>query len=156
MKTLTLLVIPMLIAASAWAQGKKSAANSNPEATIRAMEERWEAALGKHDAKTVSDMVASDFNGVDPKNAFMTKSHMLDRMKKDADTYSSTSLKNMKVRIYGPNSAVAIGDANEKGSGKDGKTFDRTYRFTDTWVARGGKWECVAEQVAQISGCRPK
>ena len=156
MKTLALLLSTILIAAPALAQEKKSSANMNPEATIRAMEERWEAAVPKHDMKTVGDMLASDFAGVNPKNEFVTRSSVLDRMKKDTDTYSATSLKGMKVRIYGASTAVAIGDAVEKGTGKDGKAFERTYRFTDTWVERGGRWLCVAEQAALISGSRPK
>jgi ketosteroid isomerase-like protein len=99
-------------------------------------------------------MIAPDFVGVNPKNQFVTKTSVMDRIKKDTDTYSSTALTNMKVRAYGPNTVVAIGDAVEKGKGKDGKAFDRTYRFTDTWVARNGSWQCVGEQVAQISGSR--
>jgi len=30
--------------------------------------------------------------------------------------------------------------------------FDRVYRFTDTWMERNGKWECIAEQVALVKG----
>ena len=30
--------------------------------------------------------------------------------------------------------------------------FLRTFRFTDTWVERGGQWQCVASQVMKIKG----
>jgi ketosteroid isomerase-like protein len=156
MKTLTLLFTAVLVATPALAQEKKSTAKMNPEGAVRAMEERWEAAIQKHDAKTIGDLIASDFAGISPKNEFMTRSSVLDRLRKDTDTYSSTSIKGMKVRVYGPSAAVAIGDAIEKGTGKDGKAFDRTYRFTDTWVERNGQWQCVGEQVAQIAGSRAK
>ena len=39
-----------------------------------------------------------------------------------------------------------------KGTTKDGKLFDRAFRFTDTWVQSGGKWQCVASQVMKIKG----
>jgi ketosteroid isomerase-like protein len=153
MKNLIPLLIVAILAPTAVAQEKKS--SGDPEATIRAMEERWEAAVQKHDAKTIGDMIAPDFAGVN-ENKFSTKSSVLERTKKDTDTYTSTAIKNQKVRIYGPNTATAIGDAVEKGTGKDGKAFDRTYRYTDTWVKRNGQWQCVAEQGALIAGTPAK
>jgi hypothetical protein len=38
-----------------------------------------------------------------------------------------------------PNVAVAIGDAAEKGTDKDGKPFDRLYRFNRHMA--GAQWE---------------
>jgi ketosteroid isomerase-like protein len=152
MKRLIPLFIIAIIATTAVAEEKKSAAKADPEASIRAMEERWEASIQKHDAKTIGDMIAPDFAGVGEGNKFMDKSSLLDRTKKDTDTYTSTSLKNTKVRLYGPNAGVAIGDAVESGTGKDGKAFHRTFRYTDTWVNRNGQWQCVAEQVTLIAG----
>ncbi len=35
---------------------------------------------------------------------------------------------------------------------KDGKPFDRAFRFTDTWMQRGGQWQCVASHVMKIKG----
>jgi hypothetical protein len=52
--------------------------------------------------------------------------------------------------MYGSGVAVVVGMANEKGSGKDGKAFDRTYRFTDTWMDRGGNWQCIASQAMEL------
>ena len=57
----------------------------------------------------------------------------------------------LNVRIYSPNVAVVTGSAREIGTGKDGKAFDRSYKFTDTWVARGGKWQCVASHAMLTS-----
>jgi ketosteroid isomerase-like protein len=53
--------------------------------------------------------------------------------------------------MFGKDVAVVVGTAREKGTGKDGKTFDRTYRFTDTWMNRNGKWQCIASQVALVA-----
>ena len=152
MKSPTSLLIIAIIATTAVAQEKTSSAKANPEATIRAMEERWETSIQKRDVKTIGDMIAPDFAGVGQSNKFMDKSGLLEQTKKDTDTYTSTSLKNTKVRLYGADTAVAIGDAVESGTGKDGKAFHRTYRYTDTWVERNGQWQCVAEQVVQIAG----
>src|SRR6266567_4480643 len=50
------------------------------------------------------------------------------------------------------NKSVVIGTAHEKGTTKDGKPFDRAFRFTDTWMQRGGQWQCVASHVMKIKG----
>jgi hypothetical protein len=46
---------------------------------------------------------------------------------------------------------VCANDLVQRFRGHAFKTFDRTYRFTDMWMDRGGKWKCVAGQVSLIS-----
>jgi ketosteroid isomerase-like protein len=132
------------------ASGKKM----SPDAALRDMENRWENAIGKHDAATVETMVADDFVGVSSKPGAKVQNRraMLANMKADKDTYTSTKNEKLDVRIFGSGAAVVVGTAREKGTGKDGKAFDRSYRFTDTWVDRNGKWQCVASQASLISG----
>jgi ketosteroid isomerase-like protein len=146
MKTLILFVVTTWLALPAFSQGGKTDASSS----VREAEERWEAAILKRDSKTVGELVASDYAGVTEKGQHENRAGMLSRMDKETDTLTSAKIADMKVRTYGPNVAVAIGDSAEKGTSKDGKSFDRLYRFTDTWVERGGKWQCIAEQVAEV------
>jgi ketosteroid isomerase-like protein len=154
MKIVTLILALTVLALPALAQEKKMAAKgTSVEAAVKALEEGWEAAIMKHDTKAIDEVVASDFAGVGHDGKLLNKAGLLqEQVKNNHDTYTSATLNHVVVRAYGSNVAVAIGDAREKGTGKDGKAFDRTYRFTDTWVERNGKWECVAEQVAQLSG----
>ena len=77
----------------------------------------------------------------------MGKSGVISEIKKDKDTYKSAVNEKLTVRSYGPGVAVVIGTSREKGTTKDGKPFDRALRFTETWVQRGGQWQCVASQV---------
>jgi ketosteroid isomerase-like protein len=132
------------------ASGKKM----SPDAALRDMENRWEGAIGKHDAASVETMVADDFVGVSSKPGAKVQNRraMLADMKADKDTYTSTKNEKLDVRMFGSGVAVVVGTAREKGTGKDGKAFDRSYRFTDTWVDRNGKWQCVASQAALVTG----
>jgi ketosteroid isomerase-like protein len=157
MKIFTLILAVTVLALPALAQEKKTAAKpvkgTSVEAAVKALEESWEAAIMKHDTKPIEEVVASDFAGVGHDGKLLNKAGLLqEQVKSNHDTYTSASLSHVIVRPYGSNVAVVIGDAREKGTDKDGKAFDRTYRFTDTWVERNGKWECVGEQVAQVSG----
>jgi ketosteroid isomerase-like protein len=119
---------------------------------VRDMEDAWEAAVGKHDYATVDGYIAADFTGVSSKNKFVGRSEILSEYKGDKDTYKSAKNERLNVKMYGNNVAVVTGRAREVGTGKDGKAFDRTFLFTDTWMMRGGKWQCVASQSSKIKG----
>jgi ketosteroid isomerase-like protein len=118
------------------------------EATIKDNENRWEAAVANHDAATVETMVASDFMGISAKGKFLNKSGLVNEYKSDKDTYKSAKNEKLNVRAYDKDVIVVTGSAREKGTDKDGKAFDRTFLFTDTWVDRNGQWQCVASQAA--------
>jgi ketosteroid isomerase-like protein len=120
-------------------------------ATLKDNENRWSAAIAKHDTATIESMVAADFIGVNSKGKVQNRRAMLAEVKSDKDTYTSTKAEKLDVHMYGSSVAVVVGMANEKGTGKDGKAFDRTYRFTDTWMDRGGNWQCVASQVTLVA-----
>jgi ketosteroid isomerase-like protein len=119
-------------------------------ATLKDNESRWSAAIAKHDTATIESMVATDFIGVNSRGKVQNRRAMLAEVKSDKDTYTSTKAEKLDVHMYGSGVAVVIGMANEKGTGKDGKAFDRTYRFTDTWMDRGGNWQCIASQVTLV------
>ena len=122
------------------------------EATLKDNENRWEASYAAHDSSVAQSLVASDFNGVYWDGRVMGKAGVTSEIKKDKDAYKSAVNEKLAVHSYGPGVAVVVGTAHEKGTTKDGKPFDRTFRFTDTWVQRGGQWQCVASQVMKIKG----
>lgn len=122
------------------------------EAALKDNENRWESAYAAHDSSVAQSLVAADFVGVYWDGKIQSKSSMMGEMKKDKDTYKSAENEKLAVHNYGPSVAVVVGTAREKGTGKDGKAFDRTFRFTDTWVERNGQWQCVASQVMKVKG----
>ncbi len=122
------------------------------DAALKDMENRWEASYMNHDATAAQAMVANDFVGVYWDGKVMSRSGVLSQVKKDKDTYKSAKNESLSVHTYGPNMAVVVGTAREKGTAKDGKAFDRTFRFTDTWVERNGQWQCVASQMMKLKG----
>ena len=121
------------------------------EATLKDNEKRWSAAIAKHDTVTIESMAAADFVGVSSKGKVQNRRAMLADVKGDKDTYTSAKAEKLAVHMYGSGVAVVVGISNQKGSGKDGTAFDRTYRFTDTWIDRGGSWQCVASQGTLVS-----
>jgi ketosteroid isomerase-like protein len=141
-------VAPAKAPSPAGAASKKMSA----EEIVKANENRWEASYAAHDTSVAQALVAGDFAGVYWDGRVMNKSAVISEMKKDKDTYKSAVNEKLTVHSYGPNVAVVIGTTHEKGTGKDGKPFDRAFRFTDTWMLRGGQWQCVASHVMKVKG----
>jgi ketosteroid isomerase-like protein len=54
------------------------------------------------------------------------------------------------VRVFGGQFAVATGISTEAGKSKDGKDFKRSFRWTDAWVLRNDRWQCVASQAMSL------
>src|SRR5204863_8591206 len=74
---------------------------STPEATIREIEDKWEASVTNHDSSVAQAYLADDFRGVSSKGKVMSKSNLLSEIKKDTDTYTSTKNGKVEVRVFG-------------------------------------------------------
>jgi ketosteroid isomerase-like protein len=123
---------------------------STPEATIREIEDKWEASVMAHDPSVAQAYLADDFRGVSSKGKVMSKSDLLSELKKDKDVYTSTKNGKVDVRVFDGKFAVATGISTEVGKTKDGVAFKRSYRWTAAWVERNGKWQCVASQALLV------
>jgi ketosteroid isomerase-like protein len=123
---------------------------STPEATIRDIEDKWEASVKNHDPSVAQAYLGDDFRGVSSKGKIMTKKDLLSELKKDTDTYSSTKNGKVDVRVFGGQFAVATGTSTETGKSKEGQAFKRTFRWTDVWVLRKDRWQCVASQAMLV------
>jgi hypothetical protein len=84
--------------------------------------------------------------GTNSKGDVRNRRAALAARKKDTDTYTSAKNINVVVHMAAKNVAIVTGDSREIGKDKAGKPFDRTYRWTDTFVDRNGKWMVVASQ----------
>src|SRR5256714_13325448 len=123
---------------------------STPEATIRDIEDKWEASVKNHDPSVAQAYLGDDFRGVSSKGKVMSKSNLLSEIKKDTDVYASTKNGKVDVRDFGGQFAVATGVSTETGKDKAGQTFKRSFRWTDVWVMRKDQWQCVASQAMLV------
>jgi ketosteroid isomerase-like protein len=137
---------PSATAAAAVSPIKKS----TPEATIREIENQWEASVMRHDPSIPQAYLAEDFHGVSSTGKLMTKANLLAELKKDTEAYTSTKTGKVDVRVFNGQFAVATGTSIEAGKSKDGKDFKRTFRWTDVWALRQDKWQCVASQAMLV------
>ena len=75
----------------------------------------------------------------------MNRTTVLNAIVAGPDTVLAAHNDSMVVHRFGPVTAVVTGWLVVGGRGPNGE-FRRRYRFTDTWVKRGGVWQIVAAQ----------
>jgi len=75
----------------------------------------------------------------------MDRATVLNSVVAGSDTVVAARNESMTVHRYGAVTAVVTGWLVVGGRGANGE-FNRRYRFTDTWVKRGGRWQIVAAQ----------
>ena len=127
-----------------------AATKTNPAAAIKDLENRWAAAIASHDATVPQALVADDYIGVDSSGKVVNKAALIAGMKRDKNTYDSAVNSGMTVRVHG-NAAVIVGTTKQAGKDAQGKAFNYTYRWTDTWLERNGQWQCVGSQSFLVS-----
>jgi cytochrome c5 len=153
MKLITpIMALTAIVAFAAAPPVRAQADNDAVKAKIKAMEDAWAKSQmdADHGAAAVSDMLASDYAGISSKGKMQDKAAFIARIKDGTDTYTSTVNDVVDVNVYAPNLAVVRGKSTEAGKDKDGKEFKRSFIWTDTWMQRNGKWECIASVGAPL------
>jgi ketosteroid isomerase-like protein len=79
----------------------------------------------------------------------MNKAKDLALVKSLKDAMTSWVLADMKVRVYG-DAAVVTGRCTTKETYK-GEGVSGQFQWTDTWVKRAGRWQCVAGRSSEIA-----
>ena len=120
------------------------------ESKLRDLENRFEASIAAHNLSVIEPMIADDAVSVGANGQTRDKSALISFFKADSDTYKSAVNESLSVHVSSPTTAVVMGTVHEKGTHKNGKPFDRMFRFTDTWIERHGRWQCTASQMTKI------
>jgi ketosteroid isomerase-like protein len=124
------------------------AAGQGTEAVLMKMERDAAAALTKRDIAGFGSIMAEDAVFTGPDGAVQTKAQLLADVKAGDLVIESTTITDLKVRVFGE-SAIATYTTTDKGKSK-GRDISGRYRWTDTFVRRGGKWQIVAGQGTPI------
>ncbi len=121
-------------------------------ATIRSLENKWQAAIKDHDLKALDQLLAENLTATSSTGKEGSKATLLREVRRDKNVYKSAHARGMSVRNDGPGKAIVTGIATESGITKDGKTFKTKRRFTDTWKLHKGVWRCVESKVTDLTG----
>ncbi|HYX29916.1 MAG TPA: nuclear transport factor 2 family protein [Pyrinomonadaceae bacterium] len=148
-----LVTAALIIAASPFASaqmpGKQRFRNTKLEQELKRVEEDWANAYVRHDAAPLKRILADEFITVGSNGQSHGKTQDIEELKSDTATYEYSTPYDLDVRVYG-DMAVVIGRTKEKGHYDSGRQFTNEYRWTDIFVKRQGRWQCVAAQVASV------
>ena len=104
------------------------------------LENKWTEAAKKGNADGVGPLLADGFIATDADGSVHNKAQTLARIK--TDKWETNQISDVKVAVY-DGAAVVTGIWVGKGI-SDGKPVNAQERWTDTWVTRHGRWQCVA------------
>lgn len=141
------MVIALLTVASAQSsnEGRWADANDLIAKQLIDQERKW-AVLECEPSNVVAEALADDFVGTSPRGPRYTKAEALAEAPPAPGQVRDCKLLTARVRFYGTNVAMIYGSETSVRKQKDGKEFDRTLIWTDTWLKRNGKWQIIAVQ----------
>ena len=113
------------------------------------LEHNWDAAFHRHDQAFIDRILAEEFvatydNGVRGDRNLELKLALID------ENVESSTMDEFIIKEYG-NTAVVwftlhlVGPVN-------GQRVQNDYRFTDVFVLRDGRWQCVSTQSTKVVG----
>jgi hypothetical protein len=137
---LTKFVLPLLLLCSfSLAHGQGCPTGQKKDAsTLVQIEQVWLRAAEQHDKAALGCILADEFEEADFDGSLINRSEMLATASKPITVHFELS--DLHVHIYG-NSAYVRGVGGTKSN--DGR-FHAKNRFTDIFVYRDGRWQCVA------------
>jgi ketosteroid isomerase-like protein len=140
----SLLACAVSVVSTAGAQQPKAAASRTPdERAVLDLEEAWAKGVVKRDAATFKRLLAPGFVYTED-DRVQTGEQLTRDIVSGTDTVTEARNEQMETHPF-DNTMIVTGWLIMRGR-SGGKPFDRRYRFTDTWLKRGGQWQIIAAQ----------
>ncbi|MFL5560662.1 MAG: nuclear transport factor 2 family protein [Gemmatimonadaceae bacterium] len=149
-RVLSLTVVAVSVTATPLAAQRARAGTDSlvgaPTATQRTLyrlEDQWAQGVVKRDAASLRRLVAPKWIYSD-ESGTMNREQGIASFTSGTDTVTAAGNDNMKAVVYG-NTAIVTGILWMRGHNAQG-AFNHRYRYTDTWMKLGGRWQCIASQ----------
>ena len=118
-------------------------ANASEQELIK-IENGWSNAVVKRDGPALQQLYADEYLYTDSDGVVRNKTQDIADVTSGRAKIASFLLDDLKVHVYGE-TAVVTGRNTLKGT-FEGKDISGSYRFTDVFVKRAGRWQAVATQ----------
>ncbi|HYC61985.1 MAG TPA: nuclear transport factor 2 family protein [Thermoanaerobaculia bacterium] len=123
--------------------------SANAEREVRKLERAWLDAYEQYDTAAMNAIVADDFVITFPDGSTQTKAQVVASIKTPPPPGNSTRFHTTetRARVYG-DTVVLTGNVIGTYS-QNGKSSSEHYRYTDTYVKQGGRWQVVASHLSK-------
>ena len=142
----TLLGMGVAVIMLAIGVNRMNASADDDKEAVAALDTQYQAAVEKNDAATMDRILADDFILVTGNGKTFTKADLLKEARKGTVVYDHQSDTEQTVRVWG-DTAVVTAKLWEKGT-QDGKPFDYTLWFSDTYVRSPTGWRYAFGQAS--------
>ena len=123
----------------------------NPEQELIKLESDWSQASIKRDGASLQQFYSDEYLFTDADGVTSTKSKEIANLTSGMFRLTAYKFEDVKVHVYG-DVAVVTGRNTIKGVWEDIKRdVSGPYRFTDVFVRRNGRWQCVASQSSRVT-----
>jgi ketosteroid isomerase-like protein len=120
----------------------------NDESAIREIEQKWDAANLRGDAAALDAIFADTFIMTGEDGKVRTKVEVIRELKAGNINYQAAKTEELKVLLHG---GAAVVSGRWRGQYVyQGKTVKLLERFTNFYVRRAGRWQCVASHGSAI------
>lgn len=116
---------------------------------LKKLEEEWATAFIKRDAAALDRILADDYYIIDPNGSVGNKVQTIEDITSGATVFESIKYDNLNVRVYGSFAIVTGGEAVTVRS--DDQSQTATFRFTDVFALRLGRWQAISSQMTPSS-----
>ena len=113
------------------------------------LEKDWNAALYKKDLAFIESILAPEYTATYEDGTRGDRAKELQFVRDFNQQVDSAVQDDFSIRIYG-DTAVVWFTLHLVGP-KQGKRTEVTLRYTDVWVLRAGKWQCVSSQSTRVT-----
>ena len=142
-------VIGLILVGSALAGPRAGAqrVRSDQEILIE-LEKNWDAAVRRRDVAFLQTVLADEFMVTYAEGVRADKAKELKVAAEFNQKIDSSTLDEFVVKIYGDTAVVWF--TQHLVGPKEGQPLALTFRYTDVWVMRDGRWQCVASHATKV------
>jgi len=139
-------IAAIIVTSIALRAAKASPSVADDQKAVAALDTQYQAAVKVNDAATMDRVLADDFILVTGRGTVHNKTELLKDARDKKSTYEHQEDTDQTVRVWG-DTAVVTAKLWEKGT-NDGKPFDYTLWFSDTYVRTPTGWRYVFGQAS--------
>jgi ketosteroid isomerase-like protein len=142
------IVALMVVALAPWPHAQTP---SSVERDLIAIENDWSQASVKRDAAALPRFYADEYIFTDADGVVTNKTQEIANITGGMFQLTSYRFDHLVVHVYG-DVAVVTGQNTIKGIWQDiVRDISGPYRFTDVFVRRNARWQCVASQASRVT-----
>lgn len=141
----TRVLAAILLAAAATAEAQSTRSTRE---TLTELERGWNDAFYRRDADFVAGLLADEFRGTYDDGSRGDKARELELIANFNQQVVSAVQDDFRVAIYG-DTAVVWFTLHVVGI-RQGQEAELTLRYTDVWIRRDGRWQCVSAHSTRV------